>query len=177
MSRSSKSAWKGLLAGAAGGLAATLVLDGFGKASLEATRKVEDAAGGPHTYTHQQEEQFQNFERAHIGTVENIAQATGASLTERQKKLAAPATHYLFGTLAGAAYGLLAEYWPSARFGFGTAFGISLQLGATEGVLPALGLMPSPLDTPLFLHAGGFASHAVYGASTEGVRRLVRKAL
>ena len=171
MSKSNKSAAKALLAGAAGGLLGTLALDLFQKFALESTRKAEN---GPQTYTHQQQDQIQNYEQAHTATAESLAQAAGASLSPKQRKAAAPATHYLFGTVCGAAYGLLAEYWPPATLGFGTAFGISLQIGATESILPALGLMPSPLDTPPPLHLGGIAVHSVYGAATEATRRLLR---
>ena len=110
--------------------------------------------------------------------MERLAQATGVgSLTPGQKKVAAPATHYLFGALCGGAYGVLAEYWKPASFGFGTAFGVSLFLGASEAVLPSLELLPGPQDTPPLLHAGGLAAHAVYGASTEGLRRVLRRSL
>ncbi len=175
MSRAS--AWKGFAAGAAGGLLATVVMDAFQKASIESTRATEKAAGSGQRLTEEQEQQLGNYEKAHSQVVDRVADAAGASLTASQKKVAAPATHYIFGALAGGVYGLLAEYWKPATFGFGTAFGASLYLGASEAVLPSLDLLPTPAETPAFLHVGGLLAHAVYGASTEGVRLLVREQL
>ncbi len=170
-------AWKGLVAGAVAGALATLVLDTFQRVSLEGTRKAEDLAGTGHTYSRQQRKQLRVYEQAHTETAETLAGAPGTRLRRSQKKAAAPVTHYLFGALCGGVYGWLAEYVPPVTFGYGTAFGASLFLGASEAVLPALGVLPSPAETPATLHAGGLLAHAVYGASTEGVRQLVRKAL
>ncbi len=169
--------WKGLLAGAVGGLLSTAVMDAFQAASIAGTRKAEDLAGAGHSASRQQKKQLRTYEYAHEDTAEAFADVAGARLTGKGKKIAAPATHYLFGALAGGVYGLLAEYVPPVTAGFGTAFGASLFLGASESVLPALGLLPPPAKTPPLLHAGGLLAHAVYGASTEGVRRLVRREL
>ncbi|RRA48194.1 DUF1440 domain-containing protein [Acidipila sp. EB88] len=176
--RASNTVGKGFVAGAVGGLIATVAMDAFQKLSLEATRKAEDVAEGGHRYTRQQETQLSGYQQAHEDTAERLVQAVGGgSLTRAQKQVAAPATHYIFGALCGGVYGMLAERWKPASFGFGTAFGVSLFLGASEAVLPSLELVPSPLETPPLLHVGGLAAHAVYGATTEGVRRLVRGAL
>ncbi len=172
------SAGKGFMAGAIGGLVATLAMDAFQKLSLEGTRKAEDLAESGHTLTRQQEMQLGSYERAHAETAEQVARAAGyGGLSRGQKQVAAPATHYVFGALCGGVYGALVEYWRPASFGFGTAFGISLFLGASEAVLPTLELLPTPTDTPPMLHVGGLAAHAVYGAGTEGLRRLIRKGL
>lgn len=174
---SNRSAFRGLLAGAIGGAVATIAMDLFQEASLETTRKAEDISANDHRYTKQQEDQLTHYEEVHVRTATFLAQATVKQpLTAKQRKTAAPLTHYAFGTLCGGVYGLLAEYWHPATFGFGTAFGTSLFLGASESVLPALGLMPAPTETPAALHAGGFAAHALYGAATESVRRLIRQA-
>ncbi len=170
-------AWKGLVAGAIAGALSTLVMDAFQATSVKGTRKVEDATGVGHGVSRKQKKQLRVYERAHAEAAENVAAVAGAKLTRGQKKVAAPATHYLFGALAGGVYGWLAEYVPPVTYGFGTAFGASLFLGASESVLPALRVLPSPGRTPAVLHAGGLVAHAVYGASTEGVRRLVRQAL
>ncbi len=166
---------KGLLAGAIGGLLATAAMDAVQKIALEGTRKAEDLRGGDHSLTEQQEGQLGNYEKAHAETVATLSQSAGRGTpSPSQQKVAAPATHYLFGALCGGVYGAIAEYWRPVTFGYGTAFGASLFLGASETVLPALDLLPTPGDTPPLLHAGGLAAHAVYGASTEGIRRLVR---
>ncbi len=169
--------WKGLLAGAIGGLLSTVVMDAFQTASIAGTRKAEDLADAGHGASRQQKKQLRVYEYAHEDTAEGFAAIAGARLTRGQKKAAAPVTHYLFGALAGGVYGWLAEYVPPITAGFGTAFGASLFLAGSETVLPALGVLPSPGKTPPLLHAGGLVAHAVYGASTEGLRRLVRREL
>ncbi|GAC1365260.1 MAG: hypothetical protein NVSMB3_13830 [Acidobacteriaceae bacterium] len=171
------SAWKGFVAGAIGGAVATAALDVFQRLSLEGTRKGEDLAGGPHIYTGQQEEQLALYEYAHAEVAERVAKTASLRLSASQQKALAPVVHYGFGALCGGVYGLLAEIWPGVTAGFGTAFGGSLFVSASEAVLPAMGLMPAPSDTPPLLHAGGWAAHAVYGAGTEAVRRVVRSAL
>ncbi len=169
--------WKGLLAGAIGGLLSTVAMDAFQAASIAGTRKAEDLADTEHSASRQQKKQLRVYEYAHEDTAEGFAAIAGARLTRKQRKAAAPVTHYLFGALTGGVYGWVTEYVPPITAGFGTAFGASLFLGASEAVLPALGMLPSPGKTPPLLHAGGLLAHAVYGASTEGVRRLVRREL
>lgn len=166
--------WKGLLAGAVGGLLGTLALDLFQQGAMVATRKGEDAADADHTFSRQQQEQIKGFERAHADAADAL---TGGNLSHAQRKAAAPITHYAFGTLCGAAYGVLAEYVPATTSGFGTAFGSALFLAAQEGVAPALGLSPAPTKIPALLHAGGLSAHAVYGVTTEATRVLLRKVL
>lgn len=169
-----RSAWKGFLAGAVGGAAGTAVLNVFQKGSLAGTKAVEDRVGREHTYTKQQEELLQGFEKAHTQTAEAVAGVAGVTLSAAQKKQAALVTEYAFGILCGGAYGLIAEYVPQATAGFGTTYGAVLFAGASEVVLPALGMVP-PVDerTPV-QHLGGLTGNVVYGAVTEGVRRLLR---
>ncbi len=173
----SRSAWKGFVAGAIGGAVATFVMDMVQKLALEGTRAAESAVGPEKTYTEQEEGQLQDFQRAHERTADLVVKTAGGRLSGVQRKVAAPVTHYAFGALCGGVYGLVAEYVPAVTFGSGSAFGTSLFVGVSETVLPALGLMPAPADTPPLLHAGGLTAHAVYGTSTEWVRALVRKAL
>ena len=90
---------------------------------------------------------------------------------------AGTAVHYAFGISMGALYGVGAEFVPMITAGRGVPFGISVWLGADEGVVPALGLSKSPKEYPLSVHAYSLASHAVYGLTTELVRRAIRKAL
>lgn len=97
-------------------------------------------------------------------------------LTKEQKVRLAPAVHYAFGAGMGAAYGLISEYFPRARSGFGLLFGTALFLGADESMLPLLGLSRNPGDYPLSVHAYAWASHLVFGAATEVVDEVVRRA-
>ena len=171
----------GFVAGAVGGLVGTAALDAFQTAGLEGTRKAESAVGGytgmRKKYTRQQEKQLGIYEHAHAETAKWAAGAVGVTwLSSGVRRVAVPAVHYLFGALCGGAYGVLAEFLPATTAGFGTVFGAALFAGASEAVLPAMGLIPGPMETPVPVQVGGLAAHAVYGATTEGVRRLVRQA-
>ena len=59
----------------------------------------------------------------------------------------------------------------------GLPFGASVWLGAHVIMVPALGLAAPPTRQPPAKEALEFVLHLVYGAVTEVVRRLVRRAL
>ncbi len=169
-----RSAWKGFAAGAIGGALGTLVLNVFQKGSLAGTRSIEDTLENGHTYTQQQEALLQGFSKAHLQTGLAVAGAVGVQLSSAQKENLAPVVEYAFGILCGGVYGLVAEYLPAATAGFGTTYGAVLFTGASEVVLPALGMVDMPLDRTPIQHLGGLSGNVVYGAVTEGVRRLLR---
>jgi putative membrane protein len=102
------------------------------------------------------------------------AQAAAEPPEPAPGSLALDQMHWTFGAAAGAAYGALAEYFPSATANRGVAFGMALETLAHEGTLPALGLLTG---TAVRDSAGGFTSHVVYGVTTEVVRGFVRKRL
>jgi putative membrane protein len=86
---------------------------------------------------------------------------------------AGQAVHYIAGAVIGGIYGILTEYKPEARSGFGSAYGIATAALLDEAAVPAAGLGPAPDETPLATHAYGAASHLVYGWVLEGVRALI----
>jgi putative membrane protein len=102
---------------------------------------------------------------------------SGHELTEREKDVGGVGFHYAMGATSGALYGALAEIVPQAKAGAGLPFGAAVWLIADEGIIPAVGLSKSPAEYPLSIHAYSFASHLVYGLTTELVRRAVRNAL
>jgi hypothetical protein len=71
-------------------------------------------------------------------------------------------------------YGATVEIAPAAKTLSGIPFGTILFAGADEIAVPAMGLSKSPAAYPIASHAYGLTSHAVYGVTTELVRRLVR---
>ena len=85
--------------------------------------------------------------------------------------------HYLFGTLTGAAYGVLVEASPQVAAGAGALFGVALNLATHESVLPLLGLSDPPLRQTSREQLSEAATHIVYGMTTELTRRLVRSSL
>ena len=163
--------WKGLLAGAVAGLAAAWVMNQF-QTGLSKIKQ-----------QHQQgEEESQHdqgqSEDATMKTAGAISRAlTGKDLSIEQKKKLSPIVHYGFGTFMGAIYGGLSEQFPPASYGWGTAFGSALFIGADEIAVPLFGLAPAPTKSPLSTHLYAWASHLVYGAALESVRRPLRSTM
>lgn len=98
----------------------------------------------------------------------------GRPLTEREKEIAGPVMHYLFGATVGAMYGAAAEVDESATRGAGTAYGIGIWLIADEIGMHAAGFATTPTDYPPSRHAATLASHIVFGLTVEAVRRMLR---
>jgi uncharacterized membrane protein YagU involved in acid resistance len=108
-------------------------------------------------------------------TADRISEALqGRHLTKVEKKKAGPVVHYAFGALMGAVYGASVELNPAANALAGIPFGAILFAAADEVALPVLGLSDKPAAYPLSTHFYGLVSHAVYGVTTETVRRIVR---
>jgi len=99
---------------------------------------------------------------------------TGRALTEREKDVAGPIAHYVFGAVAGAVYGAVAEVKPEMTAWMGMPFGATVWVTADEMGMPLLGLSDPPTELPLSRHASAFASHLVFGLTVECVRRMFR---
>jgi len=146
--------WRGVLIGGLAGLAGTIVMTQFQRLL---------AAKPP---------KKRNADDATVKTATALSRAvTGHAIPPKRKKLAGNIVHYSFGTAMGAAYGLLTEMQPKASTGFGLPFGMALWAAADEAAVPTLGLSESPAHTPARAHVMGLASHLVYGASTDLIRR------
>ena len=164
MSRKMKRIWKGVAAGAAGGLAGAWAMNQF-----QALWSQTVSSGGSGNGAD---------ESATIKAARTLSEKVlGHCLGEREKKAAGAAMHYVFGTANGALYGALAALAPKTRAGAGTAFGAGLFLVADELMVPLLGWSKPPQKYPLSSHAYGLASHLVYGAAADEVRGLVLRAL
>ena len=98
-------------------------------------------------------------------------------LTKSEKETAGAIAHYAMGASSGAIYGAMAEVAPVATVGEGLPFGAAVWLLADEVIVPAAGLSKESSEYPASIHAYAFASHLVYGLTTELVRRAVRRAL
>jgi uncharacterized membrane protein YagU involved in acid resistance len=155
--------WKGAVAGLAGGLAASYVMNQFQSLSAKLV---------------EQDGQEKEGEDATVKTAEAISEGLfHHELTPSEKKVAGPAVHYSFGALTGGVYGALAELNPTVTRGAGLPFGTAVWLGADEVAVPAFHLSGPPTSTPPSVHVQALAAHLVYGLATETVRRLVRRAL
>jgi putative membrane protein len=169
----STNAWKGLAAGLAGGLAASFVMTQFQELSTKLERKLEESRGEGG-----EKGKKKKGEDATVKAASKVSRnVLHHPLTPGEKKKAGPAVHYGFGTLTGAAYGVLAELVPGVTRGAGAPFGTALWVGADEIAVPAFGLSGPPWESPPAVHVKALAAHLVYGVAAEGVRKLVRRAL
>ncbi|MBA3497393.1 MAG: DUF1440 domain-containing protein [Gemmatimonadales bacterium] len=106
----------------------------------------------------------------------NALDAVSLSLTgmpDRAKAVSEPAVHLLFGTLAGGAFAGIERHVPQIRAGYGALFGVSFWLLVHEGVLPWLGLSPTPAQMTVREQRNELVSHTVFGVVLESVRRAL----
>ena len=151
--------------GAAGGLAASLVMDGF-------------QAGWSAVQTRLQP-QANNDDGSSESSTEKAADAvttaaTGKPVPDEERKLAGQAVHYGFGALLGALYGAASTAFPATRTGFGLPFGAAVWAVADELLVPAAGLSEPPTEVPASEQAYALASHLVFGAVLHGSLKLFR---
>jgi putative membrane protein len=162
---------KGMLAGAVGGLVASWTMNEFQKVWAAAEKQITGGKQGQNGGQQSNED----AEDATMKTADRISEALqGRHLTKDENKKAGAVVHYAFGALMGAVYGASVEVNPAANALAGIPFGAILFAAADEVALPALGLSDKPAAYPLSTHLYGLVSHAVYGVTTETVRRIVR---
>ncbi len=102
-----------------------------------------------------------------------VTRRVGYELPEHQESRAGSIVHFAFGGLIGTLYGAAAEIVPKVTALVGLPFGIAVWLGAHVVAVPALGLAAPPTRKPAREEAKEFGLHAVYGMTTELVRRLL----
>ncbi len=151
-----KSLLKGMLAGLIGGLVAT------------AAKSIAEKVYPPRTHGEPEPPAV---------LADRMSGGLGHHLSEGEKTVAVEAIHWGFGALTGAAYGGLAEYFPTATSKDGASFGLALATLTHETALPAMGLAAEPEEQTTREHTSEMASHVVYGLMTETVRRFVRRRL
>ena len=164
----------GILAGIAGGLVASWIMNEFMENVGPSLQKAVRGDG-----SEQQESVGPKPDDATMKTADAVVSTVtgGRHLSHEGREKGGPIVHYAFGAIMGATYGAIAEGLPDATFGFGTAFGAALFAGADLVAVPALNLSASPADTPVSSLTTPFAAHLVYCAATEAVRRLIRALL
>jgi putative membrane protein len=169
---------RGMLAGAAGGLAASWVMNEFQAGPGKSlTRALQSDAENQRQAKAAQTDEPQ--EDSTMKTAEALVHAVtgGRHLSMEEREKGGPIVHYAFGALMGAVYGGLAEYSNLVTAGFGTSFGAVLFGGGDLVAVPMLKLSGPPTEYPAASYANPFAAHIVYGVTTEIVRRGVRKLL
>jgi hypothetical protein len=168
---------KGIVAGVAGGLAATWAMS---EAQAWWSRAVDggepqSAAGRHDARDWQERTEGQNSNEIAAQTV--AAHTIGRPLDREELAIGAAAMHYGFGAGVGALYGGLAEVMPAITSGFGTGYGAAVWAGADEAAMPALGLSRPTTERPPEAHAHALFAHFVFGVTLEVVRRAVRSVM
>jgi len=171
----SEDIWKGVVAGMAAGFVGALAMNGFQKAWSKVTEASQHEREGENPQRSGGSGEQPKSDDATMKAANRIAKAVlNRELSHEEKEKAGPIVHYSFGALTGALYGGLAEVLPLTTVGQGTAFSSALWLFGDEIAVPALGLSGSPLKAPISSHAYAWASHLVYGFTTEWARRGTR---
>jgi putative membrane protein len=181
--------WKGALAGLVAGLVASWVMDRFqdvwlGLSSNNGSTKKENSSERALQLSNLKAEQSLNQTSQADGENEDDATVKAASalsesvfdhkLTREEKKIAGPAVHYAVGATSGIVYGVTAELLPEVTAGAGLPYGAAFWLVVDEGMVPLFGLSKAPNAYPVSTHIYAFASHLVFGAAAEEVRRFLR---
>src|ERR1700687_2028703 len=172
--RAETNLWKGLAAGAVGGLVASAVMNQF-QALLGRLMESAERSHGAQSLQRGSPDHGAGRELKERGSDEEQDDATmrlanviseevlDRDLTREEKQVAGTFVHYVFGVTTGAWYGATAESFPAITADAGLPFGAFVWLTADEGVVPALGLSKPPTEYPLSIHAYALASHLVYG--------------
>jgi putative membrane protein len=175
--RRSSNLWLGAVAGALGGVAGSGAMVLF-------NHLIGGSENGERPHQHRRHAASPNDTDATISDEPATMQVaslvsesvTGAPLSERGKRIGGPVIHYLFGAAVGALYGAAAEFRRTTTASDGLSFGTAVWIAADELGLPLVGLAQVPTEYPPERHLAAFASHLVFGATTEVVRRGLRGA-
>ena len=85
--------------------------------------------------------------------------------------------HYSFAAAAGAAYGLLVEYFSLTGIGAGALYCAALWFGADFVLLPLAGFSNSAPAYSWRVEGLALAGHLAYGAVLETAHKRIRAAL
>lgn len=102
-----------------------------------------------------------------------VAGLAGRTLSQDERRRGGVLVHYAFGATVGAAYALLARFWPAVRAGGGMPFGALVWLLADEIGLPAAGLAHGPRTYRAEVHVEMLAAHLVFGRATDAALDVV----
>ncbi|WP_052208178.1 DUF1440 domain-containing protein [Croceibacterium mercuriale] len=152
-----------MLAGVAGGLAATAVVAIFMQLSRPLAGidpAAPDATGEPRI-------------GSPVAATRAVEEGLGRPLPDDRQEAATGLFQFAFGAALGAGYGLLARHVPLASAGRGALFGAGVFAVADEVLVPATGLSGKPADSPPVAHASALAVHLIFGLVADGVRRAV----
>jgi uncharacterized membrane protein YagU involved in acid resistance len=104
-----------------------------------------------------------------------VSALAGQTLTRQEEDYGGRVVHYAFGTSVGALYGCATEGAPWLAAGLGLPFGAAVWVAADLAAVPLLGLSKPPTEYPAWINRYALAAHLVYGLTTEGARRCLRR--
>lgn len=160
-----------VVAGMLGGLVASWTMDYFQRALGRVSEEmggVSGAGGQQHRQPQSEPPPQKVADAVAVGT-------TGREVPAEYKPSAGSLVHYAFGGALGAIYGAAAARTPDVTSWAGLPFGATVWLIADEMGVPLSGLSKAPTEHPLSSHASALATHLVYGATTECVRRTMMR--
>ena len=156
-------------AGLAGGLVAAFAMERFQRALGKISPDLGGAPGGGG----QQYRKPQSEPSTYVAADAIARGTTGHGVPAADKPAAGAAIHYAFSGALGAIYGAAAARTPDVTAWGGVPFGATVWLIADEMGMPVTGLSKAPTEYPVQDHATSLASHLIFGATTECVRRCV----
>lgn len=182
MPRSTPNRWQGLVLGALGGLAGTLAMGWYFKATstlLPDAQEQDDASAatpgaldeiaviGP-WYEHGE------GSTAAVGRLVYRCITGHDPRADETKTTLSELVHWSFGAAMGGLYGArrIAANGPDTLGGL--VFGASVWLFASELAVPLLGFAPGPTAQPAAKHALEFGAHLIYGATTATTTHALR---
>lgn len=155
--RGRRSIWRGLAAGALGGLAGALAMSELFSV-CQKLGIVEPTA-----------------DDSTLKTAELVSRRLlHRPLTEDEKRWAGSAVHYGFGATVGAFYGATAEVTSLVTIAWGLPFGATVWLCAHVLAVPAAGLGQPVTRSPASYEIVEFLAHLAYGAVVDATRRAMR---
>lgn len=159
---------KGVVAGVAGGLLASFLMEQFQAAWSAAAESIHPTPKKP----------GRRADPTTVKAANLIAEKiSGHKVPADYKPAAGEVIHYGMGATSAAVYGALAEVAPFVTIGDGLGFGAGVWFLADEVAVPAAGLSKAAKEIPLTTHLYALASHLLYGWITETVRQAIRGAL
>lgn len=162
-----------IIAGLIGGLAGGFAMEHLQRALGRISPDLGGAPGGGGQQYRQPQSEPSTYQAADV-----VARATsGRAVPAPYKPAAGAVVHYAFAGTLGVMYGAATAHDRSVAAGGGIPFGAAVWIAADELGMPMVGLAKTPTAYPLKDHATAFASHLVFGVTTEAVRRLVLAAL
>jgi putative membrane protein len=93
-------------------------------------------------------------------------------LSQQQRLSVLNPVHYVFGAAVGVAYVIAARRRPSVTRGLGTLAGLTIYGSTHASALPILRIQEPPWKLPASAVLWEGTSHAVFGLSLEGFRRV-----